>query len=703
MPSIPTLLNSRDLGDTITTIQWNGDLKQQFISITVENTNDVYIFGKDGLEKFMLEGASSAVEASTWLSPNTLISAHQEEIRRWELRGSRSDCIRIKVPWKDISTMIPLRSRRSRIKFLVAHDSNKLSVVLDEDVEGKERAMDGRIHFVTSRNDKLHLITKGEHGFELQRLDEQLTLEEKISLQFYREPVHAEPISSTNNDVMEGWIILQEDGGIDCIDLEGKITSSIQNKEKIRCFSYHARSRTIVTGHGGGVVRERVLDEKLRIKPVHAEFTAHEFSITGISHVGTSNLITGDLGGLLKAWKLDGSFSLKTSLKGPENISKSPEIIARAKNRVSAIKDMLSRGKLEAAKSVLLKLKEDNVQELTNQVETLENQLADLINQESKEKETRNIIRKFLQDAARERGEVLVPEIASQTGVPINKVKQLLKIMSSETEWEYVEEHECLFLFSRRQEITKKKQIEKAGTHPRQEYKERHRRERGSQRHHVKTSSTTPSHRRQAPARDRGVSSNSMLVPPGFKLKQHQVETLDRLVSKIENNMKAIILEKKNGGEHLVELTELSSFLNTFKGDIAVLVTDGIVSPRLIDLVSRKKGSLVVGRRIHPKLLEDRPKIPCMEAAALKARDLPIHGEMHGKKVNERQHPTDIKQAILAGLDNEQWKQETELMKTLGLSDPLDEKMARIRIKQLLSSDEIETETFKGMVYYRKR
>ncbi|MHA1792663.1 MAG: hypothetical protein ACTSVI_08465 [Promethearchaeota archaeon] len=718
----PECIKELEVQDSVVEIKSNCYQKNVMYSLIAEKNNKIYIFNSNGELLHELGPGPSFVVTHEWVSPVVIAAVYKDgTMRTWEIKGAKSEFKRIKEKVRgDVKCIVSLNPPSSfsrNIDFLITFQDGALARLKNNEFSKLQVQVGGNISCCHSFNGKIYFATDDKGLLKIHSME--LTLDGLNSFQIFQVEDGLNKfrvIGHPNKNTLA--CLLLSGGKLQTWNLENKKTHLMKSDDHAEDFSLDNASRSLAVAFKSGIVEFLPLGENYTFKEFTSRFTAHEFRLSSIFLDGKNKiLITTDIAGIVKFWKVPAELLPSKNASKVSAVDKWM-IKEQVTQKIKIAKDALAKGRIEKARAIIQDLKGKVSKEFKMELNNIEQEIDMTLKASEKEKQMEEKLVSFLNEVSMDRGEILIDEIAQETKIPKKKVIELIKKLSFELEWEFVEEHECLFLFGRESMITEKISLERE---PRSYQKQR---ERNWQRSHNKRARMDyhrPDTRRYSRAnvretsrqksgsrlRDRreGQLPREIRLPPGFQLSKNQANILKSSYSLILNKMKAIIFEKNTNKGKTVALTNLMNELEKMKGNINYIITDGIISPRLVEMASEKNAKLILGRRIHPKLSNASNNVACMVLSDLDSFISGTKQEISGEKIsqdeNEPLTPVKIEQYILKFLKDKKWHDAKSIERGTGVSDPFDVQIFKVKLKQLLQAGKIESDSYNNETYYK--
>jgi len=698
------VVKGREFPDSVKQVAWNKDEKQALLSVVVEGGRDIVLLAPDGEQKQVLSGHAEPVISHAWLLPDTVASVSAEgEVRVWTIRGSRVDCTRIKEKYPDPRGIVALPSaKKTDARFLLWHQDAAIAVFEAARPATLSKALTGKIHVVCALENALLVLRHEQGATIMELLDFNLAGKKAMQVSIDDTPLQAIGLDIDAN--ICGCIVLCKGGSItSCTTKDGKV-HVLGQKEEISAIHVEKDTRTLFIGGKSGMVRSVAFRPDLSFIDTIATFEAHEFKITALAlERKLLSLAIGGLDGVLKIAHISESCMQKAKLPPPKPGAdwKDRE---RAENKLRQAEEAIDKGETARAAELVDAVRRSPVPGLEQQLTRLETRLRAKAGEQQKAQAIRQKLIEFLDHVAEERGEILLGEISKSMAMPMADVKRWIKALDEEMEWEYIEQQECLILFNRTMSITRETDIERQMTVESDErfrYK-RERRQLG-QRRPAERRDRYPAPERQS-ARQRDTRPWYKESSPVDRLDGQEMAILKQIAAGISGKMQASIVGPDLKSIKIVPLSDLISAMETISRPARAIISDGIISPRLVTIAEKAGIRQIVGQRLHPNLDRAAVKVDCIEFHELESKPIspPASGskqEPHDAAGTSR---TDLEGKLLAVFSTTKWQNIEEILSRANIKDEFERNLAAIKLKQLAASGTLVSEVVNKILYFKQ-
>ncbi|HME52267.1 MAG TPA: hypothetical protein VKM55_08615 [Candidatus Lokiarchaeia archaeon] len=703
-------VTSHDFSETITHIASNGGEKQPLFSFQVEGKQDIQILDASGESVSLLSGHSSPVTCHDWISTDILSSASADgEIRSWMARGARFDCTKMKEAFSSPAGISGIRSAKKLPPLvLLWYSENNLILIENGKPVGEKKQFPGKILGAAGSDDDILVLHVSDDGLVMEALDK--AMESKKTRTFthengilFGEAIKVGPSAS-------GFIMLDENGHLVAGAIDEDKIHVLDAGEQVSSFFVDHDSSTIFIGMKNGKVETRGIRPDFSFTDTITSFDAHEFRITSIAFIKKElMLVIGGLDGVAKFYKISSDCLNKRKTQEKKELDWKEQ--ERVENKLRIAEDAIAKGNLDRAKEVLSAMKQGNFPGLGPRIEAIEASMQSKVDSKQARQSEKQRLVAFLEDVAKDRGEILLDEISVGLSMPKESLKHLIKSMNEEMDWEYNEEYECLFLFDRAFSIAKTTEIEREiakGNEYNARYTQRRQLGRDGRGRQPERRPSRPPQRLVSRANPQPAPR-----PRPAESSMQDVNELRKLVPRVKGQMKAMILDPSFATTDIIGLPNLSELLEHYSKSAKFIITDGIISPRLATQAENLDVKIILGQRIHPNLDRSKLKVQCLEFDEIgqitipqperdssPRRETQPHRRASSSPANE---PSAGLESKLSGtLSGDTWKTADEIFRDAGIKDAFDTDLARIKLKQMAASGKITSEAYNGMQYYKK-
>nr|MDO8116052.1 hypothetical protein [Candidatus Sigynarchaeota archaeon] len=692
----PALSKSHELQETIISIEWNGDAKNALFSTLVENDAIIRIFTKEGDLKWTLEGHQAPVKAATWCAPEILVSVSADgELRQWTLRGSKHDCVKARSTAPNVVSMapLPMTTRNAPPRCALLQSDGMISIIEPQKGLLAQKAFLGCAGMLPCENEGgLHVIT--QEGGRINHVQVDGTLQET-----------GQRVSRDASFSIKKLQFVKDAGnivGIMLIDDEGKLISWNVNDNKMHvledlkdassAFIDHSTS-TLFVGTKNGTVRCYPVRKNLSIGEKLFSIDAHDFQVTSV-HASSMHLklVSGSMDGILVFHDLarDAFQVIKDGEQKPGIDWRESE---RLENKLHLAEDLIEKRQFDRASEVLSEVEGMPGASQNEVIDRIKAKLAIAISKKESESEKHQKLLSYLERVARDRGDILLAEICKDLGITKQDLVRTIKSLDEEMDWEFVEKYECLFLFKRERAITSMPVLE-------HRHAERHdRRSNDRREYQPQKQRRTLLHRdpRYHPMRD--ANDHRAAKPPMTK---GQVPGgIVKAIATVKDCMKAAFLDNNGNVMQQVAVPDLIRELEGSTKKIAYILTDGIVSPRLVEQSERSGVKGIIGRRLHPNVDPRKTTARVMEFDEIDTSAVVEMGP-DPRQPRKESEPGKIEQSIINVLEFDKWKTSDQVMAALEITDSIEQQVIMIKLKQLVTTRAIQTEMHEGKQYFKR-
>lgn len=652
------------------------------VLVLVQGDPAIHVLDASGDVKHRLEGHKAPVISACWLAGDAIASIDTAgEIRAWLMRGSKVDCTRVRDVADSPVGVAPWPARQRGIQRFVAWSAGGTVHLVEQGVVNGKARFDAPVLAAApvAGADPVHVLVSSGRQATVHELAPGMSARVVASLDDPRWDGAASAV------IVPGAAVLATGASGDVLSVplvQGKL-HELRPGTTVTAVAADAVSRTAVLGTRSGSILAWACRNDWSFIDRLVSIDVHDFSITAIDVHPSGLVACGTLDGMFKLFKAPPGF-LQARQQPATPRDPGWQDVERVENKLAQTRACLSRGDHGKAREVLDGVEALKIPGFDQAIREIDAGIKDLEVKKAAEASMKDRVVGFLRGVARERGDILLDEIASALGISKNRLKPLVKEMSTSMAWEYVDQHECLFLFERIPQITREVRLPAAPG----------RRHDGPPPRGPPGRRQGPPHRHETPFRDRHAPR-----PAGPGIDSRIASLLAREVPAVDGSMKASAYNAKNKCIATVPLGELSAYLDTptaRDAGITVLVTDGIVSPRLA-MQARALGIVAIaGKRLHPNLDATGAGPPrCVEFDAV----LAISGDVEAGSATGGE---DIRGSILDLLDRETWVPEREVLERLALPGEVEAGLARVKLKQLAAAGDVLAEFHAGERFYRK-
>ncbi len=690
---VPSHARMHELEESIVSIECNGDVKNPLLSVLVENDATIKVYSREGELKSVLEGHATPVRVAAWCSPDMLVSISTDgELRQWTFRGSKQECLKSKFMVDKAISIVPLppMTKNAPPRCAVLHAGGEISVVEPSKGVVQRGTFKGCIGMQPrARGGGFHLVI--QEGGSVRHVEVDGSLKEALpplSHDIVQPPVKVQFVTMEGNA-----------SGITFIDETGKLFSwyfsenkmhVLEDSLKVTAAFLDQQTSTLFLGTKEGTVRSHPLRKNLSAGDALLACDAHDFQVTAVyANPGVLVLASGSMDGILKFHGITRQAFQTVKVDGKKEGMDWREA-ERIENKLNVARDMVARRQFERAGEVLAELQALAATPYKDEIHRINADLNDAISKRESESEKYQKLLSYLERVARDRGDILLDEICKDLKFSKPELVRIIKVLDDEMDWEFVERYECLFLFKRERAITSMPVLE----HHHADRHERKPRDRGDY-HDRRPRRTLLGQERQHPAPGAHQAS-ARPVPSRSGIPGSVIKAIDT----VKGRMVAAFLDRNGTVVKQVAVPDLVQEMETFKGKLAYVITDGIISPRLVDQSAKLDVAGIIGRRVHPNVDPRESKTMVIEFEDVPA--LPANERGQGTNVQKPDDGRNIEDAIVSVLGFDRWTPVDGIMVALDISDAVEQQVIKIKLKQLVTTRVIDSETHEGKQYFKR-
>lgn len=701
------LVTSHEFSETITRIASNSDEKQPLISFQVEGKQDIQILNASGEPISLLSGHSSPVTCHDWISTDILGSASVDgEIRSWMARGARFDCMKMKEVFSNPAGISGIRStKKLPPQVLLWYSESILILIENGKLTGVKKQFPGKILGAAGIDDDILVLHVDDDSLVMDALDKAMEIKKTRTFTHENRIVLGEAAKIGTS--ASGFVMIDENGHLVAGAIDEEKIHVLDVGEQVSSFFVDRDSSTIFLGMKDGKVETRGIRPDFSFTDTITSFDAHEFRITSIAFIKKELvLVIGGLDGVAKFYKISSDCLNKRKVQEKKELDWKEQ--ERVENKLRIAEDAVAKGNFDRAKEVLSLLKQGNFPGLGPRIEAIEASIQSKVDSNHARQSEKQRLVAFLEDVAKDRGEILLDEISTGLSTPKEQLKRLIATLNDEMDWEYNEEYECLFLFDRAFSIAKTTEIERQiakGKDYNPRYAQRRQLGRGRQPERM------PSRSPQRPISRASPRPAQRPLPAVSSIQD--VGELRKLVPRVKGQMKAMILDPSFATTDIIGLPNLSELLEHYSKQAKFIITDGIISPRLATQSENLGVKIILGQRIHPNLDRSNLKVQCLEFDEIEQIKLPqperdssprreTQPRRRAQSSPASEPSTGLESKLSEALSGDTWKTSDEIFRDAGIKDTFDTDLARITLKQMAASGKIASEVYNGTQYYKK-
>ncbi|MHA1699710.1 MAG: hypothetical protein ACTSWN_12775, partial [Promethearchaeota archaeon] len=697
--SKPELKKTIELNESILSLRWNGDNTDSLISVIVEGSSDLLVYDGGGDLVHELKGHATSIEHQAWLTTHQICTVSANgELRVWELRGKKFDCVKFKREFRDVQALASLvPPKRFKNRFLVFLKNDTLILVENNEIRREiELPTAGRVLYSIQSGEDVILALDLDNYLEIVFMDGDLSTKKQVTIKEIEGPRLARLVQLGGNGV--GIFAVNKEQKIAAFNLDKKERHRLKIDDDISCLAVDMESRTLFAGNMKGGVKSIGFDLGVGSFSYLGEFAAHDFKITALDYTPRDQyLITGSFDGVINFWMLPQSMINKIKEKIP-----SSELDWREREKFEKkyhlLQSLIAKNQLDKALRVLDDLKSNVLRGYERKIEQLTIDLARKQKALKEEQALKTKVIRFLNEVSEDRGDILLDEIVKALDIAKEKIINIIRKAEEEMEWEFVEKYDCLFLFNRTASIAGISKIEQEiarSSRSRQKYRREpsRRYERGNRQRHG-----TRGPRLMTPATDSRLKRLD-LPPREFSLVENTIRS-------ITDRMSAVVIDKNGKVSKRLNVVELIPFLERENVKSKFIIMDGIISPRLLNVAEKLNIEMIFGRRIHPRVDIESSKVKCFEFEDLEAIKRNRQVKMKSAAVSDGKSqqllsPAEIERKLMDIMTEDKWEKLDVILEKAGIKKgSMDWTLANVKLRQLVDAGKIEKEIYKNIQYF---
>ncbi|NMC05634.1 MAG: hypothetical protein GYA24_10505 [Candidatus Lokiarchaeota archaeon] len=693
-----------EYSDSVRQISCNKDERQPLIAVIVDGNRDIVLLAPDGEQKLAMSGHADPVIAFDWISNDTAASiSSRGEVRAWTIKGKRVDCTCFKDRCPKPRGLVAIPSaRRGDTRFVTWYQDGSIGVFDAMKPGMVSKIFPGQVLGICGVENTIITMIRDEDVTRMVLLGPDLAEKRSLVVDFPGTIVAMAGILLDGTN--PGCMLLDDAGRVVSITSTDGKAHVLDKGEIVSASCMDKDTRTLFLGMKSGVIRSVAFRPDLTFIDTVDAFEAHEFKITAIELIKKPPVIAvGGLDGIVKLGRAEEAWFQKSkqSMAKPVIDLKERE---RVENKLRQAEDAVAKGDTTRAEELVTAARQANIADLAGRIVQVENRIREQRAVQQQAQATRHKLIDFLERVAEERGEILVAEIGKALSMPVVEVKRWIKALDAEMEWEYIEQHECLILFDRSMSIARETDIERMMS------RDAMQRPRGGQRRQLGRGRQyegrphPPAPRRQV-ARPQDAPPRPDLVTDACRATGAELVSFKHVASSMSGKMQASILGPDLHVMKTMPLPDLVPALESIQSRVHAVVTDGIISPRLVTIAEKAGAKFIIGQRLHPNLDKNTTRVACIEFHELErglvkpspARD---GGEPHGSTETRQAGSKDIETRLLAVISGTKWQSADEILASARITDEFERNLANIKLKQLVASGTLKSEVVNKILFF---